>query len=256
MFKLFFRVLVCLLPVAGGYGAWRVTHSPHKPAVAQPRQQQELSRDVLALAKNVYWEALAAKEPESSARMVAYVTHNRAKKNRPYWGGSDIYKVVYKRASVRRIHCQFSWVCKKQAKTPIRNGRVWRKAVEIAQDELAGKFVPPKEFADATSYINEKAAKSANVCEFKTKLIYIGKLEKRSKHEFYREPTNEKEKASLPKPSEVTQCGTSRTSSFFISLPFLYVSRALRAALLFFRTLGLCGRCCLWLKCRSLWPTP
>ena len=36
-------------------------------------------RALIALAKNVYWEALAANEPELSARMVARVTTERAK---------------------------------------------------------------------------------------------------------------------------------------------------------------------------------
>lgn len=70
-------------------------------------------RDIDALTRDVYWEALAAGEPELSSRVAAHVVIVRADLNRGYWGKSDIHDVVYARMAKPngKVVCQFSWTC-------------------------------------------------------------------------------------------------------------------------------------------------
>jgi len=165
-------------------------------------------RVLTALAKNYYWEAIAAHEPPIAARMVGHVTRNRAAANRSYWGGSDIHDVVHARKTNRRgiTVCQFTWTCLKAAKSDPANEAMWNLALQYAKDEMAGKFVPPAHLRGATSYLNPKWSGRKNICEFKTKLVYLGKAEPESKHEFYRDPANAAEKASLPNKKDVAEC--------------------------------------------------
>ena len=165
-------------------------------------------RALVALARNVYWEALAAHEPELSARMVAYVTVRRAQANKRYWGGKDIYDVVYARKTKKsgKVVCQFSWTCQGAAKQESRAGVTWKLAMRIASDELAGRFTPPPHLAGATSYLNPKYSGRRNLCEFKTRLIRLGKAEPESQHVFYREPVGTIDKLVLPKRSNVKEC--------------------------------------------------
>lgn len=164
--------------------------------------------ELIALAKNVYWEAIAANEPELGARMVAYVTIMRAKANRRYWGGTDIHDVVYARKTKRdgRVVCQFSWTCLDIAGKEPHAGIKWELAKRIAREVLAGKFIPPNQLAGATSYLNPKHSGRHNVCEFKTRLVLLGKADSKSQHIFYRDPKGAAEKAALPKRSLVEEC--------------------------------------------------
>lgn len=161
-----------------------------------------------ALALNIYWEAGTAKEPELGMRMVAYVTHQRALKNRPFWGGSEIVKVVYARhtGSNGRVVCQFSWTCMSVKNQVPKLHEKWQEALHIAREELAGKFVPPDRFVGATSYLNPHASARKNICEFKRTLVYLGKIDPHSRHVFYREPTNYNERSALPKIKNIPEC--------------------------------------------------
>lgn len=166
-------------------------------------------RALIALAKNVYWEALAANEPELSARMVARVTTERAKaNNKRDWGGSDIHDVVYARKRKRNgiTVCQFTWTCKAAAKKEPGVSAKWALAMQIAREELAGKFTPPSHLAGATSYFNPKYSGRSNICEFKTRLILLGKAEPASQHIFYRDPKGTIDKLVLPKRADVEEC--------------------------------------------------
>lgn len=165
-------------------------------------------RALIALAKNVYWEALAANEPELSSRMVAHVTIQRAKANKSYWGGQDIYDVVYARKAKSNgiVVCQFTWTCKAAAKKEPGVSAKWELAMKIASDELAGKFTPPAQLAGATSYLNPEYSGRRNICDFKTKLILLGKAEPASQHVFYRVPQGTIDKEVLPKREEVAEC--------------------------------------------------
>ena len=165
-------------------------------------------RALIALAKNVYWEALAANEPELSARMVAHVTVERAKAKKSYWGGSDIHDVVYARKAKKNggMVCQFTWTCKAAAKKEPGVSAKWELAMQIAREELAGKFTPPAQLAGATSYLNPKYSGRSNICEFKTRLILLGKAEPESQHVFYRDPKGAIDKLVLPKRADVPEC--------------------------------------------------
>jgi hypothetical protein len=166
------------------------------------------NRNALALARNVYWEAIIAKEPELSSRMVAYVTVQRAKANKRIFGGTNIYGVVYKRATKPNgvIVCQFSWTCMAVAHKEPGSKPHWRLSQRIANDELAGNFSPPAHLKGATHYLNPKHSARHNICWFKTHLVLLGKAEESSQHVFYREPRNEQEKSLLPKRKDVPEC--------------------------------------------------
>lgn len=165
-------------------------------------------RTLSALARNIYWEALAAKEPDTSARMVAYVTTLRAKANRSYWGGSDIYDVVFARNAKRNggIVCQFSWTCGDAGTMEPGTSPLWDKAWRFAKDEMAGAFTPPPHLAQADHYLNIQASGRAHVCWFKTHLVHLGKADPESLHVFYRSPVTKAERQGLPKASEVEEC--------------------------------------------------
>ena len=170
-------------------------------------------RELIALAKNVYWEALAANEPELSARMVARVTTERAKAKKSYWGGSDIHDVVYARKTKSNgiTVCQFTWTCKAAAKKEPGVSAKWELAMQIAREELAGKFTPPPQLAGATSYLNPKYSGRRNICEFKTRLVLLGKAEPESQHVFYRDPQGTIDKLVLPKRESVEECSPPKT---------------------------------------------
>jgi len=165
-------------------------------------------RNLVSLAKNVYWEAVAAGEPELSSRMVGHVTTVRAKMNKRVWGGSEVHDVVYKRAARKSgvIVCQFSWTCMSAAKKEPTVKRNWELSMRIARDELAGKFTPPVQLAGATHYLNPRHSARHNVCWFKTSLIELGKAEDASRHVFYREALTEAERKTLPKRATVDEC--------------------------------------------------
>ncbi len=170
------------------------------------------TRALNALAKNVYWEAVVAREPELSARMVAHVTSVRAQTKRKVWGGADIHAVVYARKSKASgaIVCQFSWTCLDAAKREPAIPGFWNLSLRIAKEELKGKFVPPAHLVGATNYLNPDAPVRGirkNICWFKTSLVELGKAENESQHVFYREPKNERERNALPKKKDVEECG-------------------------------------------------
>lgn len=185
-------IALLLALVAGGVGWWIYA-----------------DRNLVALAKNVYWEALAAGEPERSARMVAYVTRERSRHNRRHWGGGDLHDVVYKRAARKGgiVVCQFSWTCMRAATREPGIAGLWQQALSIARDELAQRFMPPSHLKGATHYLNAKDSARRNVCWFKTNLVELGKADEESRHVFYREPTDA-ERRLLPKPKAVPECHT------------------------------------------------
>lgn len=170
------------------------------------------NRDFNALARNVYWEAVIAKEPELSSRMVAYVTVQRAKANKRIFGGAGIYDVVYKRAKKKSgvIVCQFHWTCMAVAHKEPASKPHWELSKRIARDEMAGDFSPPAQLRGATHYLNPKHSARHNICWFKTHLVLLGKAEASSQHVFYREPWNEQEKSLLPKRHEVAECSRTK----------------------------------------------
>lgn len=160
------------------------------------------SADVHALARNVYWESLKAGEPLLSSKMVAQVTVNRANMNRAYWGGRHVRDVVY--ARIGRT-CMFTWTCL-PARHKEMEGPERELAYKIAKEVIGGSFESAVHLKNADSYLNPQEADRKHVCWFKTHLLYLGKAEESSRHDFYREPKTERERASLPKRSTVPEC--------------------------------------------------
>lgn len=165
-------------------------------------------RELLALAKNVYYEAVLANEPELSSRMVAYVTNLRAKANDKYWGGRNIHNVVYARHTKKNgvVVCQFHWTCLAAAHLMPTPGPRWELAQRIARDELSGRFTPPAHLVDVTSYLNPKYSGKSNICEFQTKLVFAGKADRTSQHIFFRIPKDDFDKVMVLKREEVPEC--------------------------------------------------
>jgi hypothetical protein len=179
-------------------------------------------RTLVALAKNVYYEAALAREPDAGLELVAYVTARRAQANRRSWGGRNVYDVVYARSknAKGKTVCQFSWTCD-YPKTdlaptfddadPTRAAwqkKQWEKSLQVARAQQKGEYAPPKEFEHVTYYLNIEVTTRRwrhNVCNFKTSLVHVGKIDPASKHDAFREPVGD-EKARLPKRSEVPEC--------------------------------------------------
>lgn len=181
----------------------------------------------VAMAKNVYYEAALAREPEAALHLPVLTAINRASMNRSYWGGSDIRSTIYKCTVVRkrpnsRGHkvCQFSWVMehgenddppafdKKDPARAVWQRQQWEASKRVARQHLDGAYKAPPGFDKVTSYMNTEVTRRKwphNVCAFKTKLVLIGKMDPASKHDAYREP-RASEVASLPKKTEVDEC--------------------------------------------------
>lgn len=162
-----------------------------------------------ALARNVYWEAAVVKtEPLEGLYMVAHVTMVRVRANKHYWGGSNVRDVVYARhqRSGGKIVCQFSWTCMAVRNKQPQLVERWNMAQRIAKEVRDGVFTPPTHLTDATYYMNPAQSGRKNICEFKTRRIPLGKVHPSSVHEFFRDPKNDSEKASLPKKAQVPEC--------------------------------------------------
>jgi len=168
----------------------------------------QYQRTLDALARNVYWEAAIAGESKLGMQMVAYTTHLRAKKNRRFWGGADIVSVVFARNKNRRGQwvCQFSWTCMPAKDSAPQKIAKWQESLQVARDELDGKFTPPAEFKDAVNYMNPGKSARKYVCEFKHKLVELGQVEPSSRHIFFREPMSTPERLALPAIKDIPEC--------------------------------------------------
>jgi hypothetical protein len=151
------------------------------------------TRDVIAetelycLTLAIYFEGGSTFEPEIGQRHIARVITERAKANRPYWGGNTICGVVFH----KRKACQFSFACLPQARrTPSRNA-LWHRAEAIARDALEGRNEEPD--ASIRYYMNEKLSALKNVCAFRKEFVPVTKA---GRHEFFREATSA-ERAAL-----------------------------------------------------------
>lgn len=145
------------------------------------------------LALNVYHEA--AGEPELGQLLVGYVTVARARENRPYWGGTSICGVVYKKENKNgKVVPQFSWTVLRKEHPP--RSRAWTQAWNAADAVRSGKFVPDHDFAAARFYLNPQKAQKEHVCWFEKTLVKVGEV---GAHHFYREPRGAREWAVLKK---------------------------------------------------------
>lgn len=183
----------------------------------------EAERAFMALAKNIYYEAALAGEPEEALHLPAITALNRARINHSYWGGTNVHSVVYQckvAASSGRKVCQYSWVLEQgeNSREPTfdtRNPRhaawerqQWEASKRIARQHLDGEYKAPSRFEEVTSYMNTEVTRRKwrhNVCAFKTTLVYVGKMHPNSKHDVFREPLKHELK-SLPTEDDVEEC--------------------------------------------------
>jgi hypothetical protein len=161
-----------------------------------------LPRDIVAeselhcVALAVYFEGGSTFETEEGQRHIARVVVERAKANLTKWGGANLCDVVfYKRAGV----CQFSFACLPLARRIPRMGAIWRQAVAIAQDELAGRSGVREEAI--RYYMNPALTSDRNACRFRKEFVPVVEA---GRHHFFREPT-EFERVDL-KNSDPVEC--------------------------------------------------
>jgi hypothetical protein len=164
------------------------------PRPVQPRDIQ--SRDVFAetelycLALAIYFEGGSTREPEIGQRHIARVITERAKADRPIWGGNTICGVVFYQ---RGKTCQFSFACLPLARrTPKRNA-LWYQSEAIARDARAGRNDEPD--SSIRYYMNVELSALKNVCAFRKEFVPVVQA---GRHEFFREATTE-ERAALAK---------------------------------------------------------
>jgi hypothetical protein len=146
-----------------------------------------LNRDIVSeaqeycLALAVYFEGGSTGESEIGQRYIARVVVERAKADKPKWGGSNLCDVVFhKRASV----CQFSFACLPSARRTPRGGMAWDYSLAIARDELTGRSSVIER--SIRYYMNVALTPDRNACRFRREFVPVLTA---GRHEFFREPT-------------------------------------------------------------------
>ena len=168
--------------------------TPPKPDVLDRDILSEAQEYCLALA--VYFEGGSTGESEIGQRHIARVVVERAKANKPKWGGSDLCDVVFhKRAGV----CQFSFACLPSKRRTPRGGPAWNYSLDIARDELAGRSGVTER--SIRYYMNAALTPDRNVCRFRREFVPVVTA---GRHQFFREPT-QLELARLAK-SDPVEC--------------------------------------------------
>lgn len=154
------------------------------------------SRDVVAetelycLTLAIYFEGGSTREPEVGQRHIARVITERARADRPYWGGNTICGVVfYKRSKT----CQFSFACLPLARRTPKKNELWHQSAAIARDALTGRNDETDE--SIRYYMNAELSALKNVCAFRKEFVPVVKA---GSHEFFREASTA-ERAALAK---------------------------------------------------------
>jgi spore germination cell wall hydrolase CwlJ-like protein len=152
-----------------------------------PAKADVIDRDILSeaheycLALAVYFEGGSTGESETGQRHIARVVVERAKANKPKWGGTDLCDVVFhKRAGV----CQFSFACLPSARRSPRGGAAWNYSLAIARDELAGRSSVTER--SIRYYMNAALTPDRNACRFRREFVPVVSA---GRHQFFREPT-------------------------------------------------------------------
>jgi hypothetical protein len=180
-----------LAAVAFAIGVSSCAHAHYAANVVAPAapSYRTIQRDTRAqshgfcLTLAIYFEGASTFEPEIGQRHIARVIHERARANKPKWGGADICDVVFYMS--KRV-CQFSFTCLPLARRTPRFGPAWQRAREIADEELQGR----NEVSEQTIryYMNASQTPLRNACRFRKEFV---KVVDAGRHEFFREPTFE-----------------------------------------------------------------
>ncbi len=108
--------------------------TPTRSMLLKRQEPQVNNKQLMCLAKNVYYEA--GSESDKGKAAVAHVTLNRT--NSSHFPDS-VCNVVYQKS---RGVCQFSWVCHKKA-PPKTHTDNWADSLRIARDALEGEIRDP-----------------------------------------------------------------------------------------------------------------
>jgi len=108
--------------------------TPTRSLLLKRQEPQINNKQLICLAKNVYYEA--GGESDKGKAAVAHVTLNRA--NSPLFPDS-VCNVVYQKS---RGVCQFSWVCMRKAQPRTHTDR-WEESLRIAREALKGEVRDP-----------------------------------------------------------------------------------------------------------------
>ena len=150
------------------------------PASSQPDSVAASEFYCMTLA--LFYEGGSSGESEEGLRHIARVIAERAKANRPTWGGPTICGVVFHKAAGV---CQFSFTCLPSAPRTPRMGPLWDFAATIAAEQLNGENAGPDD--RIRYFMNAELSSLRSVCWFRRELVPVAKV---GSHEFFREPTD------------------------------------------------------------------
>jgi hypothetical protein len=175
--------------------------------VAEDFSERDLREEAheYCLAMAVYFEGGSTGESEVGQRHIARVVVERAKANKPKWGGSDICDVVfYKRGGV----CQFSFACLPAARRTPKGGAGWEYSLAIARDELADRSDVKER--SIRYYMNAALTPARNACRFRKEFVPVVNA---GRHEFFREPSVlELAQLAKSKPAECVRSARAKKS--------------------------------------------
>jgi len=129
----------------------------------------------------IFFEGGSTGESETGMRHIARVIAERAKANRPEWGGSTICGVVFYR---KTTVCQFSFACLPLARRTPKPGPGWDASAEIAREQMEGRNADTPDLI--RYYMNAPLSKARNACNFRKEFVRVTTA---GRHEFFREAT-------------------------------------------------------------------
>ena len=161
--------------------AYLPDHETPAPAVITDLFERDVvsETDLYCMTLAIFFEGGSTGESETGMRHIARVIAERAKADRPQWGGKTICGVVfYKKTST----CQFSFACLPLARRTPKPGPAWDASAQIAREQLEGRN---NETADLIRYyMNAPLAKARNACMFRKEFVRVTAA---GRHEFFRE---------------------------------------------------------------------
>lgn len=161
------------------------TNAAYLPDHATPAVVTDLfERDVVSetdlycMTLAIFFEGGSTGEPEIGMRHIARVISERAKANRPEWGGNTICGVVF----YKRSKCQFSFACLPLARRTPKPGPAWDASQEIARAELEGRNDDTPDLI--RYYMNAPLSNPKSACAFRKEFVRVAAA---GRHEFFRE---------------------------------------------------------------------
>jgi Cell Wall Hydrolase len=129
----------------------------------------------------IFFEGGSTGESDTGMRHIARVIAERAKANRPQWGGPTICGVVFYQKTTT---CQFSFACLPLARRTPRPGPGWDASAQIAREQMEGRNADTPDLI--RYYMNAPLSKARNACNFRKEFVRVTTA---GRHEFFREAT-------------------------------------------------------------------